>query len=75
MIPILRGQRKRPDRINIAKFVASKHGLSESVVNETVATLLPDAVIYNEPNKRGDGSLYVSKGSAEAPSMIETDDE
>ena len=74
-IPILRSQRKRPDRINIAKFVASKHGLSESVINETVAALLTDAVIYNKPNKRGDESLYVSKGSAEALSIIETDDE
>ena len=75
-IPILRSQRnKRPDRTSIAKFVASKHGLSESVVIETVATLLTGAVIYNKPNKRGDESLYISKGSAEALSIIETDDE
>ena len=32
-------------------------------------------MIYNNPNKRGDKSLYVSKGSAEALCIIETDDE
>ena len=74
-IAILRRQRKRPDRISIAKLVASKHGLSESMVIGTVANLLSEAVIYNKPNKQGDESLYVSKMNAEALSIIETDEE
>ena len=74
-IPILRGKGKRPDRGSIAKFLAAKHGLSESMVIDTVATLLTDAVIYNKPNKRGGESLYVSTMSAEAVSIIETDEE
>ena len=74
-IPILRGKGKRPDRSSIAKFLASKHGLSESMVIDTVATLLTDAVIYNKPNKRGGESLYVSKMSAEAVSIIKADEE
>ena len=74
-IAILRRQRKRPDRISIAKLVASKHGLSESMVIGTVTNLLSEAVIYNKPNKQGDESLYVSKMNAEALSIIETDEE
>ena len=61
-IPILRSQRKRPDRINIAKFVASKHGLSESVINETVAALLTDAVIYNKPTNEVMNLCMYQKG-------------
>ena len=74
-IAILRRQRKRPDRLSIAKLVASKHGLSESMVIGTVANLLSEAVIYHKPNKQGDESFYISKMNAEALSIIETDEE
>ena len=42
---------------------------------DSIATLLADAKIYNKPNKRGDESLYVSKMSAEAISIIDTGEE
>ncbi len=75
-IKTLRSQRKKPDRFNIAKLVVSKYeGLTEGVVIDTVEELLNDAAIYSKPNKRGDESLYVSKASAEAASIIETDGE
>ena len=74
-ISTLRNQKKRPDKTTVGKFVASKHRLNESVAIDSIATLLADAKIYNKPNKRGDESLYVSKMSAEAISIIDTDEE
>ena len=58
-ISALRTQKKRPD--SIGKLAASKHGLDEKVIVETVEALLANAIICNRPNKLGQESLYVSK--------------
>ena len=54
-IAVLRRQRKRPDRISIAKLVASKHGLSENMVISNVINLLNNAVIRGVDCKHNQG--------------------
>lgn len=59
-INILRSQRKRPDRINVGKFVASKQGLSENMVVDNVAALLLEAR-YTLSQTGEAMSLYMSQ--------------
>ncbi len=56
----LRTQRKKPDRRSIGKLAASKHGLDEELIVDTVEALLANDIILNRPNKSDQESLYVS---------------
>ena len=73
-IGTLRKQKKRPDRFSVAKLVAWKHGLSESMVIDSVEGLMNEAAIYSRPNKHGEESLFVSKAYAEASSTDDTEE-
>ena len=77
--PAKRNQSKRPDRGRIAKYVASKNGLSQNRTIEIIEKLLPDAVVCFKINKQGKESFYVSKLRSECTtqdeSAVESDDE
>ncbi len=73
-IETLSKQKKRPDRFSVAKLVAWKHGLSESMVIDSVEGLMNEAAIYSRPSKHGEESLLVSKAYAEASSTDETEE-